>query len=100
MDGRIKAVTEWRSMRALVAVGFLLFAVSASGQSKTETTIDWQRGPITAKLGSQAQLVIPQGYLFADSEGTRKFLESNENIPSGEEVGLLASPKSGWFVIF
>jgi uncharacterized membrane-anchored protein len=88
-------------MRALITVVVsLLSAAGASGQSNTQTTIDWQRGPITAKLGPQAQFAIPQGYLFADSEGTRKFLEMNENVPSGEEVGLLTSPKSGWFVIF
>lgn len=88
-------------MRALgIVVVPVLFAVCAFTQSNVETAIDWQHGPITAKLGSQAQFAIPQGYLFADSEGTKKFLEKNENIPSGQEVGLLASPKSGWFVIF
>jgi uncharacterized membrane-anchored protein len=88
-------------MRALIAVVVsLLSAAGASGQSNAQTAIDWQRGPIAAKLGSQAQLAVPQGYLFADSEGARKFLEMNENISSGQELGLLASPKSGWFVIF
>jgi uncharacterized membrane-anchored protein len=88
-------------MRALITVAVsFLSAVGASGQSKVANAINWQRGPIKAELGSQAQLAIPQGYLFADSAETKKFLEMNENIPSGREVGLLASPKSGSFVIF
>lgn len=88
-------------MRALVTVVVsLLCGAGAYGQPNTQTAIPWQQGPMNAKLGSQAELAIPQGYLFADSAGAQEFLEMNENIPSGREVGLLASPKSHWFVIF
>ncbi len=68
--------------------------------------IQWQETPASGKLGAQAEIKLPDGYLFTGGEGTRKFLELSENIPSGEEQGMfLPKPQEGkerqsWFVIF
>jgi uncharacterized membrane-anchored protein len=57
---------------------------------------------MTAKVGDNAEIMVPDGYLFADGNGARKFMELTHNPPSGEEVGLIV-PKSeneDWFVLF
>jgi len=64
--------------------------------------IKWTKGPTTAKLGSLGEITIPEGFLFADGEGTRKFLELSHNPTSGSELGLIVpqSDKESWFVLF
>jgi len=62
--------------------------------------IAWEVGPTSAKVGDQAAIEIPEGYLFAPPEEARKFLELTENIPSGRELGILTPQKAPWFVIF
>jgi len=64
--------------------------------------IQWQRGPMVARLGDSAEIKVPKGFIFADGEGARKFLELNHNPTDGTEVGLLApqSEQESWFVIF
>jgi uncharacterized membrane-anchored protein len=62
--------------------------------------IAWEAGPGPAKIGDQAVLEIPEGYLFAPPEEARKFLELTQNIPSGRELGILTPQKADWFVIF
>jgi uncharacterized membrane-anchored protein len=60
-------------------------------------------GPITARLGSVAEVAVPEGLAFIDAAGTRKFLELTQNIPSGNELGtVMSADESGatWFVIF
>jgi uncharacterized membrane-anchored protein len=65
-------------------------------------SINWTSGPATAQLGDLAQLKVPEGLVFADADGTRRFLEITQNIPSGNELGmLLAEGETGaWFVVF
>ena len=47
---------------------------------------------------------MPDGYLFLDGSATRIFLEENENIPDGDELGtiLRINEETGdyWFAIF
>lgn len=64
--------------------------------------IEWTHGPATADLGDLAHLKIPEGFLFAGAEGTRRFLEITQNIPSGNEQGMLLAQgeNDAWFVIF
>jgi uncharacterized membrane-anchored protein len=82
----------------------LLCATGAAQTSDNSTNdqrkIQWQVGPVTARLGSQAKIDIPKGYLFADPAEARKVLEMTENIPTGNELGIIAPIKGGWFVIF
>jgi len=62
--------------------------------------IGWEHGPTVARLGTQAVLNLPKGYIFAGASGARQFLEATENIPSGKELGVLAPEEFSWFVIF
>lgn len=71
------------------------------GQDPAEVAkISWEHGPTLSKLGTQAQVNVPKGFLFTDSEGSRKFAELNQNVPSGREVGVLAPDDLKWFVVF
>jgi uncharacterized membrane-anchored protein len=49
-----------------------------------------------------AQISLPEGFLFADKAGTRRFLELTENPTSGSELGtvLRQDGESQWFVVF
>jgi uncharacterized membrane-anchored protein len=49
-----------------------------------------------------AQVTLPEGFLFADAAGTRRFLELTQNPSSGRELGtvLRREGDSTWFVIF
>jgi uncharacterized membrane-anchored protein len=62
--------------------------------------IKGQKGPMTGALGDLAEIAVPEGYIFADGEGTRKFLELNKNPPSGHELGMIASPDMAWVAMF
>jgi uncharacterized membrane-anchored protein len=64
----------------------------------------WTAGPVAGNLGSRATVNVPAGYFFLDSRATRTFLEENENIPDGDELGtiLRVSPDGDdyWFAVF
>lgn len=64
--------------------------------------IQWQSGPITARLADQAQIEVAQGYLFAGADDTRRLLAAGGNIPSGDELGLVspAAEDATWFLVF
>jgi uncharacterized membrane-anchored protein len=57
---------------------------------------------MTARLGGIASIQVPEGYLFADGNGARKFLELTHNPPSGDELGIIAprSEQETWYVLF
>jgi uncharacterized membrane-anchored protein len=63
----------------------------------------WTKGPHVGTLGSQAQIAVPSGSFFLDAAATRAFLQANENIPSGNELGAIVNPVEGghpWFALF
>jgi uncharacterized membrane-anchored protein len=86
------------------------FSIGLSAQEKDRPNIPWEKGPITGKLLSQAEIKLPEGFLFTGASGTKTFLEITHNFPSGSEAGMfLPSPKESknggkdadnWFVIF
>jgi uncharacterized membrane-anchored protein len=43
---------------------------------------------------------VPKGFLFTGEEGSRKFMELTENIPSGRELGVLGPEDLKWFIVF
>jgi len=87
-------------VRRVWILAVLLAAPAAWAQDdKVFASIDWQKGPTTAQIGNQAQLKVPEGYMYAGPAGTRKFLEILENIP-GDEVGMLTTPEYDWFILF
>lgn len=69
-------------------------------KEKAFLSIKWQAGPVVGALGDMADVSIPEGYFFVDGEGTRKFLELNENLTNGKELGTIASNDFKWFVVF
>jgi uncharacterized membrane-anchored protein len=73
-------------------------------EKQQQPVIDWKPGPLTAKLGESAEIVVPEGFLFTDKKGTQKLLELTQNIPNGREVGaIIPRTKEGeqlWFVTF
>src|SRR5690348_14843300 len=76
-----------------------IYAQEKSGDSLA-TRLAWEHGPTLARIGGQAQINRPKGYMFINASDARKFLELTENIPSGQELAIIADEKLTWFVIF
>lgn len=74
-------------------------ARTAPAQPEGANPLGLKPGPCTGELGSIARVRVPEGLAFVDRQGTRKWLEMNQNVPNGRELGAVISPKS-WFVIF
>ncbi len=93
------------SRRAVRCLLVLSLAVSAS-TSLAETEgpkIDWKQGPSTADLGGKvAELKVPEKFVFAGAEDTKRLMESFGNPADGTEVGFLApaDENESWFVVF
>ena len=62
------------------------------------------RGPADAQLGSEAHVAVPEGSVFLDADATRRWLEMNENLTSGQELGAIwrmgATMTDGWWAYF
>jgi uncharacterized membrane-anchored protein len=59
-----------------------------------------QSGPSVGSLGSEADVKVPKGYVFANASDTRRIMEAMQNPVSGEEMGLVAPENTDWFMIF
>ena len=59
-----------------------------------------QHCPCKGALGDQAAIDLPKGYIFIDQANAPKFLEYNQNIPDGDEVGVVLPENGDWFVIY
>ena len=77
-------------------------ALAQPPEGKPIAEIAWQEGPGPAKLGSIAQIVLPEGYRFAAGPGARQFMELIENPTSGRELGVVlpTTGESSWFMMF
>ncbi|HUF28268.1 MAG TPA: DUF2167 domain-containing protein [Gemmatimonadaceae bacterium] len=66
--------------------------------------IQWTPGPTVGRLGSIAQITIPEGYSFTGKAGAQRFMELTENPSSGDELGVLIPNTDDddefWFVVF
>ncbi|MGA9520990.1 MAG: DUF2167 domain-containing protein [Myxococcaceae bacterium] len=62
--------------------------------------LGFKPGPMKAKVGPQADMEVPEGFLYTDASGSKTFLEATRNIPSGREVATLFHEKDGFFIIF
>lgn len=67
-------------------------------QKKIES-FGWTRSG-KGKLGSSAEIDIPQGYRFTGKSGCRKMLELTNNIPGESEIGIIAPENLNWWVLF
>lgn len=59
----------------------------------------FEPGPKQATVGRQAEVAVPEGFLFTGVEGTRKFLEATGNIVNNRELGILYHGKEGFFIV-
>jgi uncharacterized membrane-anchored protein len=67
--------------------------------------IKWTEGGQESDIGTVAYFTIPAQCRYTDGEGAREFLSMSQNIPSGNEQGLLLCParlgeEFPWFVVF
>lgn len=90
-------------MRRLACVLVLtLITVSSSG-AQEQMPSGWTTGPMSGELGSVATVKVPEDFIFLDAAATKTFLEENQNIPHGDELGAVLrvmSNKDHWFAIF
>jgi uncharacterized membrane-anchored protein len=69
-------------------------------------SIEWVRAPMTGDLGEQAEIIVPEGFLFTDVGHTQRLMTFYENLLTDREVGFIApetilDPNVGsWFVVF
>jgi uncharacterized membrane-anchored protein len=70
-------------------------------QRQLYDSIRWQTGPCIAKVGSNAQISVPDGYQFTGPAGARAWAELTQNPPDDRTLGVLM-PVEGrdWFMIF
>ncbi|HEV8426580.1 MAG TPA: DUF2167 domain-containing protein [Pyrinomonadaceae bacterium] len=103
-------------VRVFVALSVLcVCALMVVGQSKkrpsptpsptpsvwdTYQGVKWQKGPSVGQLGINAEVKIPEGYIFAGARDTRTIMEENQNPITNRELGFIASADENWFVVF
>jgi len=94
-----------QAFKALFVISLLTFVLCTATaaqepQSQPQEKINWQRGPTVGHLGDIAQITVPAGYGFAGKQGAEALLRMTQNIPNGEELGVLVSANANWFMIF
>ncbi len=70
-----------------------------SGWEQLMARHEWVVGPGQGDL-IQADLEVPEGYIFTGGDGTRDLLSAMGNIVGDDEVGFLMNTNSEWFVVF
>jgi uncharacterized membrane-anchored protein len=89
--------------RTLAAGALLLTCSFATVSAQDDTPAGWSQGPTVGRLGSMASISIPEGYTFLDAQATKRFLEMSQNIPDGDELGILLRTlpdDDHWFAVF
>lgn len=85
---------------------FVVLAVLCSASplyAQSEIPEGWSVGPTVGKLGNRASVSIPNDYMFLDAKATKLFLEQNQNIPDGDELGAILKVGENneyWFAVF
>lgn len=77
-------------------------ATAQDQQDPNELPKGWTPGPVQGQLGNRATVNVPEGYFFLDASATKRFLEMNQNIPDGDELGIIfkAGETGSWFAVF
>jgi len=91
-----------KNNRSLFPV-FCAFALATSVWAAEKSPLakaNFIHGPAKAKLGGVAEIQVPEDYMFAGAEGTKKLMEMMGNTVDGSELGFLAPTNSNWFVLF
>jgi uncharacterized membrane-anchored protein len=65
-------------------------------------SINWEHGPCKGRLGTYAEVSVPEGYVFAGPADAQKFMELNDNIPDPMTMGVLQpiADNESWFLVF
>lgn len=84
----------------LLALAVLTGFAQQPAEQKKEPSFKWQKGPMTAKLGDQATIDIPEGFVFLDKPEVPAFFEATQNFASGRELGIVAPANFKWIVIY
>src|SRR5262245_59325768 len=101
---------------AIAAVGMFGFEAAAQGppglppdlqqlQNKFKT-IKWQNGPTKGRIGSLAEVDVPQGYKFADRQGLLTLLDLTQNTTSERDLAVICPQNYDiitfptWFLTF
>ena len=92
-------------MRKLAAMLVIAWAASVNVVGAQQPArAGWTPGPAVGQLGAHATIDVPDGYYFLDRAATKRFLEENQNIPDGDELGTLVRVRPGsddsWFAVF
>lgn len=92
----------WAAVPILVIFAGPAHLLGQEAAPPTGPDVNWQPGPITARLSDQAQVAVAEGFAFAGPDDTRKILQAGGNVPSGDEVGILSpvDPEATWFLLF
>lgn len=83
-----------------VFIGFAVAQDEQENLKKLLREVQWTKGPATANLGPIAEIRLPEDYLAAGGDDTRRLMEAMENPPSGIEVGFVAPYSFDWYVVF
>src|SRR6185295_5283712 len=104
-------------LRILVAVSVLcVCALIVVGQSRKKPKpspspvdqfswenfegVSWQKGPSVGDLGGNAQVKVPDGFVFVGAADTKTIMEANHNPLTGRELGFVAPAGEDWFAVF
>ena len=99
------AVTKSTLLYILIVISctctIFIITSTAHGQDKNPLDkVKWQLGPSRANLGIIAEIILPDGFVFADANDTRYIMELFQNPPTGRELGFVAPNNLAWFTIF
>jgi uncharacterized membrane-anchored protein len=96
-------------MHRLAVTVALLIAASATPAASQDANAQsapkpgWHAGPHVGQLGTLAAIKVPEGYTFLDAAATKQFLEDTQNIPDGDELGIVLRERPDqnyWFAVF
>jgi uncharacterized membrane-anchored protein len=86
---------------ALGACGVALADAQPAPEATDEgPDVHWIQGPATGELGSIATVTVPEKFVFAGPDDTRKLMEAMHNPTSGSEMGFIAPAEMNWFIVF
>ena len=63
-------------------------------------SVKFQKGPAQGTLGTTAQVKVPEGFVFAGGNDTRRIMETLQNPTNGRELGFVAPAGEDWFAVF
>ncbi|MFO1530603.1 MAG: DUF2167 domain-containing protein [Kiritimatiellia bacterium] len=62
--------------------------------------VKFNRGPARQDIGGRAEIIVPEGYVATNGDGSRTILKLFDNLTGENEVGLFAPESFNWFVTF